>query len=263
MSAFLNITYTFVGQITIPSVSSILFFKFMLLNPSQFIAEMKEPKDFPKALWAVTIAQIIVFTLCGALMYHFIGTFISFPISPILTPHREPIHHIPSIRLPHRNIQKNRILLCDPNHHIPRSTILFHYIQIHLLPHLPQFTPSSLKYPSWMGCLGWYRSRHLGLRVHHRRSHPLLLGSVVSNELPIRSVFPRFVNQIACIELYGFRLLVRIHILGNGIPHALPRSEKMGRSDPFCRNRFKLFLDPSGSLCPRCWNIRASHPLPS
>jgi hypothetical protein len=32
MSAFLNITYTFVGQITLPS----------------FIAEMKDPKDFPK-----------------------------------------------------------------------------------------------------------------------------------------------------------------------------------------------------------------------
>jgi len=57
MSAFLNITYTFVGQITLPS----------------FIAEMKEPKDFPKALWAVTIAEMITFTICGALMYHFIG----------------------------------------------------------------------------------------------------------------------------------------------------------------------------------------------
>ncbi|KAI0263580.1 transmembrane amino acid transporter protein-domain-containing protein [Gloeopeniophorella convolvens] len=57
MSAFLNITYTLVGQITLPS----------------FIAEMKNPKDFPKALWAVTIAEMIVFTLCGALMYHYVG----------------------------------------------------------------------------------------------------------------------------------------------------------------------------------------------
>jgi hypothetical protein len=77
MSAFLNITYTFVGQITLPS----------------FIAEMKNPKDFPKgapaltfapdsltaqrprvaALWAVTLAEIVVFTLCGAIMYHFVG----------------------------------------------------------------------------------------------------------------------------------------------------------------------------------------------
>jgi len=57
MSAFLNITYTFVGQITLPS----------------FIAEMREPKDFPKALWAVTISEIIVFTLCGAIMYNYVG----------------------------------------------------------------------------------------------------------------------------------------------------------------------------------------------
>jgi len=57
MSAFLNITYTFVGQAVIPS----------------FIAEMKNPKEFPKALWAVTIAEMITFTLCGALVYHFVG----------------------------------------------------------------------------------------------------------------------------------------------------------------------------------------------
>ncbi|KZT58950.1 hypothetical protein CALCODRAFT_538088 [Calocera cornea HHB12733] len=57
MSAFLNISYTFIGQITLPS----------------FIAEMKNPRDFPKALWACTIAEIVVFTLCGAIMYHYVG----------------------------------------------------------------------------------------------------------------------------------------------------------------------------------------------
>ncbi|KAJ7659145.1 transmembrane amino acid transporter protein-domain-containing protein [Mycena polygramma] len=57
MSAFLNISYTLIGQITLPS----------------FIAEMKEPRDFPKALAAVTICEVVVFTLCGAIMYHFVG----------------------------------------------------------------------------------------------------------------------------------------------------------------------------------------------
>ncbi|KAF7294697.1 Protein kinase domain-containing protein [Mycena indigotica] len=57
MSAFLNISYTLIGQITIPS----------------FIAEMKEPRDFPKALWAVTICEVVVFSLCGAIMYHYVG----------------------------------------------------------------------------------------------------------------------------------------------------------------------------------------------
>lgn len=58
MSAFLNISYTFIGQITLPS----------------FIAEMKEPKDFPKALWAVTIAEVILFSLVGGIIYGYTGT---------------------------------------------------------------------------------------------------------------------------------------------------------------------------------------------
>jgi hypothetical protein len=58
MNAFLNISYTFIGQITLPS----------------FIAEMKEPKDFPKALWAVTIAEIVLFSLVGGIIYGYTGT---------------------------------------------------------------------------------------------------------------------------------------------------------------------------------------------
>lgn len=57
MSAFLNISYTFIGQITLPS----------------FIAEMKEPRDFPKALWLVTIGEIIVFGLVGSIIYAYVG----------------------------------------------------------------------------------------------------------------------------------------------------------------------------------------------
>ncbi|MCJ1406978.1 hypothetical protein MMC19_001048 [Ptychographa xylographoides] len=58
LSAFLNISYTFIGQITLPS----------------FIAEMKNPADFPKALWAITIAEIILFSLVGAVVYAYTGT---------------------------------------------------------------------------------------------------------------------------------------------------------------------------------------------
>ncbi|OAL50516.1 hypothetical protein IQ07DRAFT_428757 [Pyrenochaeta sp. DS3sAY3a] len=58
MNAFMNISYTFIGQITLPS----------------FIAEMKNPKDFPKALWAVTICEVIVFSLVGGVVYGYTGT---------------------------------------------------------------------------------------------------------------------------------------------------------------------------------------------
>ena len=64
MNAFMNISYTFIGQITIPS----------------FIAEMKNPKDFPKALWAVTIAEVFVFSLVGSIVYAYTGT--NYNISP-------------------------------------------------------------------------------------------------------------------------------------------------------------------------------------
>ncbi|KAI1335144.1 amino-acid permease [Xylariaceae sp. FL0016] len=57
LNAFLNISYTFIGQITLPS----------------FIAEMKDPRDFPKALWACTILEILVFSIIGAVMYAFTG----------------------------------------------------------------------------------------------------------------------------------------------------------------------------------------------
>ncbi|TAQ87921.1 hypothetical protein B7494_g3738 [Chlorociboria aeruginascens] len=56
-NAFLNISYTFIGQITLPS----------------FIAEMKNPRDFPKALWAVTIAEVILFGLVGSIIYAYTG----------------------------------------------------------------------------------------------------------------------------------------------------------------------------------------------
>ncbi|KAL2452191.1 N amino acid transport system protein [Exophiala dermatitidis] len=58
MNAFLNISYTFIGQITLPS----------------FIAEMKNPYDFRKAIWLVTICEIIVFSLVGGIVYGYTGT---------------------------------------------------------------------------------------------------------------------------------------------------------------------------------------------
>ncbi|KAK1255432.1 hypothetical protein MKX08_009427 [Trichoderma sp. CBMAI-0020] len=57
MGAFLNISYTFIGQITLPS----------------FIAEMRDPREFPKSLWACTIAEIIVFSVVGGVIYAYTG----------------------------------------------------------------------------------------------------------------------------------------------------------------------------------------------
>ena len=51
---------------------------------------MKDPKDFPKALWAISIAEVIVFTLCGAIMYHYVGRSCSLASSPDLLTSRAP-----------------------------------------------------------------------------------------------------------------------------------------------------------------------------
>ena len=34
---------------------------------------MKDPKEFPKALWAVTICEVAIFTVAGAVIYNFTG----------------------------------------------------------------------------------------------------------------------------------------------------------------------------------------------
>lgn len=57
INAFLNIRYTLIGQITLPS----------------FIAEMRDPRDFPNALWTVAIAEIFLFGISGAVIYTYTG----------------------------------------------------------------------------------------------------------------------------------------------------------------------------------------------
>ncbi|CRK16717.1 hypothetical protein BN1708_002955 [Verticillium longisporum] len=57
MSAFMNMSYTFIGQTTLPS----------------FIAEMRDPRDFPKALWACTCAEIVTFSIVGSVIYAYTG----------------------------------------------------------------------------------------------------------------------------------------------------------------------------------------------
>lgn len=58
VNAFLNISYTFIGQITLPS----------------FIAEMKDPFEFRKCIWVVTLCEIVVFSVIGAVVYAYTGT---------------------------------------------------------------------------------------------------------------------------------------------------------------------------------------------
>ncbi|EPQ26919.1 uncharacterized protein PFL1_05554 [Pseudozyma flocculosa PF-1] len=69
-NAFLNIVFTWIGHICYPT----------------FIAEMKEPKDFDKALYAVTAMEFIVFTLVGIVAYYYTGQYTTAPAVGTLKP---------------------------------------------------------------------------------------------------------------------------------------------------------------------------------
>lgn len=51
-------TDTFVGHALIPS----------------FIGDMEKPQDFPKALGISMTAQLVLYTITGAVVYHYTGT---------------------------------------------------------------------------------------------------------------------------------------------------------------------------------------------
>ena len=59
VSALLNIIYTFTGQALIPS----------------FVGDMKNPEEFPKALYISMSVEVLLFTICGAVVYSTTGTF--------------------------------------------------------------------------------------------------------------------------------------------------------------------------------------------
>ncbi|GAA6041636.1 hypothetical protein JCM8097_007784 [Rhodosporidiobolus ruineniae] len=58
MNAVLNIVYTFIGHALIPS----------------FIGDMENPDDFPKALGISMTFQLLLYTILGAVVYHYTGT---------------------------------------------------------------------------------------------------------------------------------------------------------------------------------------------
>jgi hypothetical protein len=66
-----SITFLWIGQILYPS----------------FIAEMKEPKDFPKALAALSILELILFSVVAAVGYNYLGQYSTAPsIGSLLEP---------------------------------------------------------------------------------------------------------------------------------------------------------------------------------
>ncbi|ANB13273.1 hypothetical protein AWJ20_1557 [Sugiyamaella lignohabitans] len=57
MNAMLNITYTLVGQIVLPAL----------------IWEMKDPREFKKVVWTVTMCEIVLYCIAGSIIYVYVG----------------------------------------------------------------------------------------------------------------------------------------------------------------------------------------------
>ena len=159
MNAFLNISYTFIGQITIPS----------------FIAEMKKPKDFPKALWAVTIAEIIVFSLVGAIVYVYTGS--QYNVSPAFG------------SLGNELYKKVSFSFMIPTLIFLGCPLRLRLGPFHLLPHfrgLPATRATTLFSAGLCGLGSWPLAG--SCRLHHRRGHSVLLGLALVDELALRFV---------------------------------------------------------------------------
>jgi Transmembrane amino acid transporter protein len=70
LNAALNITFLWIGQICYPS----------------FIAEMRDPREFPKALYCLTAVEFLLFTGVGIFVYAFAGQYSGAPAVVILSP---------------------------------------------------------------------------------------------------------------------------------------------------------------------------------
>lgn len=124
LNAFLNISYTFIGQITLPS----------------FIAEMKEPRDFPKALWACTILEILVFSIVGAVIYAYVGNqYMTAPAFGSLEELYKKVSTAHGISASGHLLSISDLLLFhDSNLDLLGCAVCFSFGPLHLLPHLPE-----------------------------------------------------------------------------------------------------------------------------
>lgn len=75
VNAFLNITFLWIGQILYPT----------------FIAEMERPQDFPKALYALTVAEFILFAVPAVVIYRYTGQYTEAPAFGSLQPNFKKI----------------------------------------------------------------------------------------------------------------------------------------------------------------------------
>lgn len=230
MNAFMNISYTFIGQITIPS----------------FIAEMKEPKDFPKALWAVTIAEVILFSLVGAIIYAYTGT--NYNTAPAFGSLGNELY----LKVSFSFMIPTLIFLGVLYASVSARFLFFRFFGGSR--HMSNHTVAG--WAGWAGILAvtWvcafiiaevYVLQYLPYRKTYTNKtlqHPLLLRSPFPNVLPLR-------------------LLLRLHLLGRRVPPHAPRRLRhqillRPRRAINYRSSLQCGLDSHWAAVFDCWHVR-------
>lgn len=171
------------------------------------------------ALWAVTIAEVVVFTLCGAIMYHFVGNqYITAPaFGSLVNPYKKIAFSfaIPTIIFLGA-LYAVRVFICM--YIRCKFTGLFvlstvRHGKIHILPHLPQLASPTRKYVHRVGYLGLYPGCDMDRCIRHCGSHPVFLRYAKLNELVVWCVHPVVRLQtlsLTSIAHYLVRWMVRV-----------------------------------------------------
>lgn len=166
---------------------------------------MKEPRDFPKglaskyvfnsvfltwnlpALAAVTICEVVVFTLCGAIMYHYVGNqYITAPAFGSLTPTFKKIAFsfaIPTI-VYLGSLYSVRPTLTDSGTRLTSLAVCNSALRV--LQNLCKIGAPLQQYAEGLVCVEWHHCHYMGARVHNRRNHSVFQRYAVTYELAVR-----------------------------------------------------------------------------
>lgn len=157
------------------------------------LAEMREPKDFPKALCMLQTFEIVFYTVAAVVIYYYAGQDVTSPALGSAGPLLAKIAYgiaIPTVRpaLSQRGSKSQPDTNMFYADHRRRRRKRARRPKIHLRPALPRHRPHAQTRPLLHRLLGRYRSVLLDHRMDYRRCHPGIHRPAQSNQLTVREL---------------------------------------------------------------------------
>lgn len=154
------------------------------------LAEMKNPKDFPKALYMLQTFEIIFYTVAAVVIYYYVGQDVKSPALGSAGPVLKKVAYgiaIPTVRQnPYPcTISPARRILTNPPDHWRRCRQRPRRVEIHLRPSLPWHRPHAPARSGFPGLMGSDRSDLLDHRLDHRRRHSGVQRPAESDQLSL------------------------------------------------------------------------------